>query len=120
MRCPALLHSSVVLAEPTASYSFVCVNQFTAHGEARIAHLDAPDDRQIDAVEGIWISSWMPSYGLEMIFPHLKLQGVGMVILTPSENGESGSSTEMSISTRELARKLKMSFVVLDQPHHHL
>ncbi|GAB2745961.1 PucR family transcriptional regulator [Arthrobacter bambusae] len=116
MRCPALLHSSVVLAEPTASYSFVCVNQFTANGQARIAHLDAPDDRQIDGVEGIWISSWMPSYGLEMIFPHLKLQGVGMVILTPSENGESGSSTEMSISTRELARKLKMSVVVLDQP----
>jgi hypothetical protein len=67
-----LLNSSVILEHPVSSFTFICTNEISASGAATTAYLDPPDEAQVSNLEGIWISSWIPSYALEILLPQLK------------------------------------------------
>lgn len=116
LRCPMLLNSYVILEHQVSSFSFICVNEISASGAATTAYLDPPDEAQVSNLEGIWISSWIPSYALEILLPQLKRKGVGVVILIPTTPQESQPLSEFGLSTLELARKMRMNVIVLHQP----
>ena len=116
LRCPVLLNSSVILEHPVSSFTFICTNEISASGGATTAYIDPPDEVQVSNLEGIWISSWIPSYALEILLPQLKRKGVGVVILIPTTPQDFQPLSEFGLSTLELARKLRMNVVALHQP----
>lgn len=116
LRCPMLLDSSVILEHPLSSFTFICTNEISASGAATTAYLDPPDEVQVSNLEGIWISSWIPPYALEILLPQLKRKGVGVVILIPTTSQDFQPHSEFGLSTLELARKLRMNVVALHQP----
>ncbi|MDQ0028508.1 PucR family transcriptional regulator [Arthrobacter bambusae] len=105
------------MEHPSTSFTFICTNEISASGAATTAYLDPPDEVQVSNLEGIWISSWIPSYALEILLPQLKRKGVGVVILIPATPQDFQPLSEFGLSTLELARKLGMNVVALHEPH---
>ena len=114
LRCSVLNNSSLVAGpESPATVSFVCVNELTVNGQNRTRYLEPPNDLHISNYAGVWISPWIPSYTLELMLAQLKLQGVSVIVLVPAGNEATEQSADFRASTRELARKLAITLIVL-------